>query len=269
MSSEKKRRITETFWNSGILSCEAPPSLTIGDAVRTDSQATNEPPRREAGERQNSGNRRSSQPWWRVARPFSDKTGPTRTKVFRELRVFGDRDDLESLVARLEAHLSDGWSRDREREATLWCRPGQSQFCFVRRSSSEVPAIVLLMCPAGRELSVTNIVADRRELSVDDYNAILAEFYLKFLHSVAAEAGLPVELTPDERSLEEAFGWRAVELLKRFSGCANKSSTHPADRRRWMEFMIQLHRQPKRDYDFDLLAKWLIADGWPAEKTRK
>ncbi len=199
----------------------------------------------------------------------TEKASLSPTKVFRDLTIYGDPEALESLLSRLETLLSDGWSRDREREATLWCRPGQSQFCFVRRSSSEVPAIVLLMCPAGRELSVTNIVADRRELSVDDYNAILAEFYLRFLHPPASDAGLRVELSPDEQNLEAVFGYRAAGLLKRFSHCANKASTHPADRRRWMEFQIQLHSRPNRDCDYDLLAKWLIQDGWTVEKTHK
>jgi hypothetical protein len=92
---------------------------------------------------------------------------------------------------------------------------------------------------------------------------------LKFLHAAASEAGLRTELTPDERSLEEVFGYRAAGLLKSFSRCANKSSTHPADLRRWMKFLIQLHSQPNRDHDYDLLAKWLIEDGWSMDKTHK
>src|ERR1017187_6447983 len=104
------------------------------------------------------------------------------TKVFRDLTVYGDPEVLDSLVSSVEERLADGWYRDREREARLWCRPGQSQFCFVRRSSSEFPAVALLMCAAGRRLNVTNITADRRELSCDEYNTLLADFDLKFLH---------------------------------------------------------------------------------------
>lgn len=92
---------------------------------------------------------------------------------------------------------------------------------------------------------------------------------MKFFHPVAAEAGLPLELSSDEISLEEAFGWRPVELLRRLSKIANKSPSHPADLRRWTEFLIQLHSQPNRNYDFDLLANWLIEDGWSVEKRHK
>ena len=197
----------------------------------------------------------------------TEESAHTTTKVFRELVAYGGPPVLDSVVARIEARLADGWYRDREREARLW--RGQSQFCFVRRSSSEFPAVALLMCAEGRSLSVTNIVADGRELSCDECNAILAEFYLKFLNPVASEAGLAMELSPDEQSLEGVFGWQASELLKSFSRCANKSRTHPADLRRWMEFLVHLYSQPNRKYDLDLLATWLLEDGWSVEKTNK
>jgi hypothetical protein len=173
------------------------------------------------------------------------------------------------VVPRIEAELADGWYRDREREARQWCPRGQSVFCFVRGSRSDFPAIALLMHAKARSLSVTNIVADGRELSCYEYNAILAEFYLELLHPAASEAGLAMELSPDEQGLEEVFGWRAADLLRSFSRCANKSSTHPADLRRWMDFLVHLYSQPNRKYDFDLLATWLIEDGWSVEKTHK
>ena len=197
----------------------------------------------------------------------TEESAHTTTKVFRDLVVYGDPPVLDSVVTRIEARLADGWYRDREREARLW--RGQSEFCFVRPSSSEFPAVALLMCARGRRLSVTNIVADRRELSCDEYNAILAEFYLNFFHAAASEVGSAIELSPDEQSLEEVFGWRAADLLKSFSHCANKSRTHPADLRRWMEFLVRLYSQSNRKYDLDLLATWLREDGWSVEKTNQ
>jgi hypothetical protein len=105
-------------------------------------------------------------------------------------------------------------------------------------------------------------------LSCAQYNSILIEFYLKFLYPAAAEAGLPIELSPDERSFEREYGREATRLLKQFSICANKTCTHPSDQRRWMNFLIHLHhRRPNRDYGFALLAKWLSDDGWSRDKT--
>lgn len=193
------------------------------------------------------------------------------TKVFRDLTVYGDPRLLCDLVPRIESRLADGWSRDRKSEQRLPGDGGQSRFfLFSRRARGTQPAVKLAMCAEGRRLSVTNVIpGDNGRLPRGDYNSILVEFYLKSLQPAAAEAELPLDLSSDEISLEEAFGWRAVELLRRFSKIANKSSTHPADRRRWMEFLIQLHSQPNRNYDLDLLAKWLIEDGWSVDKTHE
>ena len=131
-------------------------------------------------------------------------------------------------------------------------------------------AAKLAMCADGRRLSMTNVfLHEYGRLTCADYNSILVEFYLRFLHSAASEAGLAIELSSDERSFEEAFAWAATRRLKQFSALANKSIAHPADRDRWMDFLIQLHCQSNRDYDFGLLAKWLIEDGWSRRGNRR
>ena len=201
----------------------------------------------------------------------SDTEAPAQgiAKVFRDLTVYGDPEVLHALIEGIEKRLADGWFRDREPEQRLTGGGRSRFFLFARRASAEQPAIALAMCAEGRRLSVTNIVPDGDSLSRAQYNSILVEFYLKFLHPAAAEVGLPIELSPDERSLEGEYGWQGAKFLKRFSGCANKSITHPADQRRWMDFLIHLHHRPNRDYDFGLLAKWLREDGWPADKTHR
>ena len=193
------------------------------------------------------------------------------TKVFRHLTVYGDPEVLDALIPGIESRLTDGWSRDRESEQELTGADRQSRFFFFARCASAArPAVKLAMCAEGRRLSVTNIMpGDPGRLSCAEHNLILLEFYLKFLHTAASEAGLAMELSSDERSFEEAFGWAAAKRLKRFSVIANKSSEHPADRRRWMDFLIHLHSQPNRDYDFRLLAKWLIEDGWSVDETHR
>jgi len=201
----------------------------------------------------------------------TEEAAHTTTKVFRDLTVYGDPEVLDALIPGIESRLADGWYRDRESEQGLPSDGGQSQFfLFARRASDARPAVALAMCAEGRRLSVTNVMPDDDDrLSCAQYNAILLEFYLKFLHPAASEAGLTVELSSDERSFEREYGWQGVRVLKRFSVIANKSSTHPADLRRWMDFLIYLHHRPNRDYDFGLLAKWLIEDGWSAEKAHR
>jgi len=124
----------------------------------------------------------------------------------------------------------------------------------------------------GRRLAVTNIVPhEQGRLTVAQYNSILLEFHLRFLAQAALEAGLPVELTSDERTIEEAFDPTAIKLLRRFSVCANKSIRHPADDGRWQDFLIYIHADGRRHSGFDLglLANWLHEDGWSVEKVRE
>jgi hypothetical protein len=193
-------------------------------------------------------------------------------KVFRNLNVYGDPELLIALVAAIESRLTDGWSRDLESEQYMPPAGGKSRcFIFARCASALGRAVKLALWAEGCRLSVPNIVPgdDGDGLSYTEYNSALIGFYLRFLAAAASEAGLFVELTPGERSLEEAFGWEAARLLKKFSLLANKSSAHPADIRRWMDFLVRLHNQPNRNYDFDLLAASLIESGWSLERTRE
>lgn len=64
-------------------------------------------------------------------------------KVERRLAVYGDRETLNTLICRLEETLSDGWSRDREREQlALFPYP---HYCFLCSSHSECSPFLLLL----------------------------------------------------------------------------------------------------------------------------
>jgi hypothetical protein len=169
---------------------------------------------------------------------FGSSNEATRgiAKVFREVTVYGDPEDLDALIPEIEGRLADGWSFDKESEQRLPSCGGQRFFLFPCRARAERPAVTLAMCADGRRLSVTNILLkEDRSLSCAEYNSILVEFYLRFLQPAAAELGLPIELSPDERSFEREYGSEAVRRLKRFSVPANKLMTHPADHRRFMD----------------------------------
>ncbi len=195
-------------------------------------------------------------------------------KRFRDLAVFGEREDLEALISSIEGRLADEWSRDRSSEKRIYGVGdvlGGKGFIFVRSANTELPAVALFLVLRDRRLTVPNIVPDGVELSIERYNGILTEFYLKFVHPAAQEAGLTVELSSDELTIEEAFRPRAMELLRRFSVCANKFICHPADQRRWLDFLIEahLHSRSNRDYSDGLLAKWLRDDGWRSDKVER
>jgi hypothetical protein len=192
-------------------------------------------------------------------------------KRFRDLTVFVEPEALDPLISAIESRLADGWSRNAEHDEEMRGLSGGPAFCFVRNATADLPAVALVMGLDGNRLEANNIVPHGERLSIDEYNSILIEFFLKFLHEPASEAGLFVELSPDERTIENTLGSRAMELLRRFSNCANKSSSHPADERRWIEFLIYLHLQPRahRSYDDVLVGKWLSDDGWREDKVER
>lgn len=193
-------------------------------------------------------------------------------KMFRELSAYAEPDALESMIAKLESGLSDGWLRDREGEARVrpLCSDGQICVLFTRPAKAKSPETVLAMTKEGRRVFVANIFPKQHgEISREVYNSILTEFYLKFLHPAASEAGVAIELSADERALAEPFGGKSAALLKRFSCCANKSSEHPADRSRWLDFLISLRGRSFRAGDFGLLGERLIDAGWSPKKARE
>ncbi len=188
----------------------------------------------------------------------------------RELVVYGEPGALESLIDRIESRLSDGWSRDRERAAQLQRGWGDRErlFCFVCPASAEHAEAALVMALEDRRLSIGDAFTCKEvQLTLEQYNAILAEFYLKFLTQEASEANLTAELTSDERTIEQALGPEGMKLLQRFSTCANKSSRHPFDDRRWLEFLIYYFRRRRDHFDLGMVSTWLREDDWSLNKV--
>ncbi len=190
-------------------------------------------------------------------------------KIFRDLSVFCERDALDSLMSQIETSLTHRWSRDRIRESKFSPHFRKPIFCFLRPSNGEIPAVVLVMTTHHFGASVCNIVPNGRELSCDQYNSILTEFYLRFLHPAASQKGLTTELSSDELGIEEGLGAKAARLLKAFSDTANKSAMQPSDRYRWFAFLMSLHNRPARAHYSDLLESWLLKDGWSVDKVIK
>lgn len=190
-------------------------------------------------------------------------------RVDRELTIFGEPDAIDGFIPLIESRLTDGWFRDRESEPRLHLSSRDRAYCFVCRAQADRPELAVVMNLEGCRLSVVNIVPNGGSLSRDLCNLILAEFCLRFIYPVPPETQVTIDLSSDERSLEEVIGWRPTDLLRRFSGCANKAATHPADERRFFDFIIAVYDRSGCRCDVDLLAKWLVEDGWSAEKARK
>jgi len=202
---------------------------------------------------------------------FNDHDAPRKRAmlVHRELSSFGEPPALEAMVEKTESRLANGWFRDRQKERKLHL-PGDSRsICFVLPAKDGLPDIALVLNLNGRCLRATNIVPNGKALSLNAYNSLLVQFYLAFLQPAASEAGVQIQLSSAERTIDEAFGWNSVEALKSFSQCANKERSHPADRLRWLDFLVTLRGRRIHCEELDVLAEWLIADGWPDDKVRK
>jgi hypothetical protein len=196
-------------------------------------------------------------------------------KVFRELTIFGEPRILELLISRIESRLSDGWTRGREREQELRRFGPEQYFLFLCGSNADHPAVVLAMLLDGRRLRVVNIFPQEPgQITVRQYNSVLVDFHLRFLHQATLEAGMPVELSSDERTIEEAFHPEVLGRLKTFVVCAEglwsrPSWLHPFDQERLFSFLFEAHRRSNK-IDFGLLRHWLENDRqWPSNKVNQ
>jgi hypothetical protein len=119
---------------------------------------------------------------------------------------------------------------------------------------------------------VANIVPHQaRELSRDQYNAILEELFRLYAEPAAARNGVQVELTEANASLERWLTPQAATKLRRFCAAANKrtGSSHPTDRARWYDFLVTA-QEGQTELTTSTLARWLMEEGgWDEELAEK
>lgn len=192
-------------------------------------------------------------------------------QVFRELSLHGEPEQLTAVVDAITRSLTDGWSRDVEAEEHLravsfGARRARYAFACAARGPRRA-ATVFLIDGTDRTWRVTNIVPERQhELSHAEYNAILTEFYTRFVAAAAAAAAVRAELTEPDADLDEWLSPEAAEKLRVFSATANKwtGSAHPADRKLWYDFIRAAHVEGA-DFGANTLARWLVeVGGWDA-----
>ncbi len=191
---------------------------------------------------------------------------------FRELVVVGCASKMEEFGTALEQRLPEGWTRDIMREENA--RQMGTDFdwlVFNRASTTELPSASLFFSTSEADLKVTNIVPQTvSELSKQEYNEILREFYISAVMPVCEEWGLHHELTPDFRPLTFWLTETAADKLLRFSTLANKStgSAHPLDRNRWFDFVYQVVTD-QSNLDADTLLRWLVnIQHWSLDSAR-
>lgn len=196
-------------------------------------------------------------------------------KVFRDLFLRGDPERLVAMMNEVEHRLSDGWSRDTETERNLRAMAvrGEPTYCFACEQREHRPAAVVSITQKEPGLFyVPNIVPkDRRELSHDEYNEILAEFCDRFLRPAADQSSVQVELTDTQADLSSWLSPAAAQKLRAFSATVdrNTGASQPCDHDRWMDFIVATHHEGSQ-LGTHTLRRWLIeVENWPPEVAQR
>lgn len=190
-------------------------------------------------------------------------------KTFRELYIHLNGVDAERLSNELERHSKAPWTRRKDKEEELG-GAGEKPVCFESsKGYSVAPAALFLFPKEGETWWVSNIVpAEQNELSYDEYNFALENFYENIVLPAIEGSSISADLTSNEISIGSVAGVEAEQALVRFSNLANKStgSSHPLDRKRWLEFLILAH-ESEADLHADLVIRALTELGWSEESA--
>jgi hypothetical protein len=163
---------------------------------------------------------------------------------------------LRDAAARREAAP---WRHAVEREAEVRLGSKDDAIAWERTDNGGLPSAGLLLWAGDRGYRVVNIVPlETSELTIQQYNAILAEFVALIAAPAAAEAGFDVEMSGGRQTLEDWVSPRAAHALRTFALTANRAtgSSHPVDRRRWIQFLLA---DRARDLmGAERLERWLV-----------
>lgn len=190
-------------------------------------------------------------------------------RVFRNLNIYVGKEQTDLFVQKIESILDDGWIRDTEAEkgSDEFGKYGFVYFTCTAKDNRNA-ALLALVHRDDNMLYVSNIVPkEKHELSYDEYNYILQEFYNRFVCPVSQETGIKSELTSSDEDIGDWISEPSLQKLKCFSVAANKStgSSHPLDKRRWLDFLVTVH-QEHRNLHSSQLQRWLIeVEDWPED----
>ncbi|MDI7860955.1 hypothetical protein MRS76_03215 [Rhizobiaceae bacterium n13] len=185
-------------------------------------------------------------------------------QMHKKLEFPADNDLFQKMLAALARRVASPWSHVASKSREL--SNADTKFGVFRYEGDDWPkADLFLVCNRGNS-SISNIVPrNYGSLTVREYNGILDLFFQRYLESVLRDSHINVKPSEGERSIGDWLTPSAEDHLRRFSLYANKSSgaSHPADRKRWNDFIIACHRAHS-DLPVHVLMDWLTSEGrWP------
>ncbi len=188
-------------------------------------------------------------------------------EVFQDLTLTSCEEQRSALRDVLHRNAAPPWCHAEEREHQF--RGTTREFLAFQRASADnlaASGLTLRERPDGYE--VVNIVPlEDGELGVSGYNDVLNDFMERVVGPATRELSFDVSVTPRKQSITDWTSDDVASALHRFSVLANKSTGagHPADRKRWFEFLFASHAANTR-LDTELLGRWLVeAEDWPPE----
>jgi hypothetical protein len=184
-------------------------------------------------------------------------------ELFKHLEIPVDLAGFQSLRRDLIANVKPPWSYLGDRD--FIAAPGGKLVAFGFRNGNYPDADLSLDWHGG--IASINVIVPTffARLSKSQHNALLDDFYGRFVKPAAAQLHLKVTVTAGHRDFAEWIGPEAMRRLEDFSSLAPKSAVNdPKDRERWMDFVIAVQKGCGGiPLPADALQRWLINDGWP------
>ncbi|MBX4150734.1 hypothetical protein [Paenibacillus lautus] len=179
-------------------------------------------------------------------------------KTFQDLYIVAEQGELERFKSWLLELI------DKSPEWKVEEREDLADFLLFRRNQTNgIQSALLFLKITDTKLSVSNIIPiHQSNLSFDEYNLILKDFYENFVHN--NPFNLRIEVTADNLLLQDIVGQAVADKLRLFSRAANKStgSSHPLDKQRWNDFVITSFNNDMI-IDASTLKRWLTEEeGW-------
>ncbi len=186
-------------------------------------------------------------------------------QILREMSIWGDAQQFDTLMDEFERGLPGGWSRDRASEVLHEYhgnKPGR--YHFRSAGGDGFPACDLILIRLGTTaLGVANIIPrDDDRFSFSEHNAALEEFCEEIARPCVEKMGMGLELTSGQFDINRWLNDESVKKLRDFCRLANKGlgGALPLDRDRWLDFVVTAHRDGSK-MPTTLLRRWLIEDG--------
>lgn len=189
-------------------------------------------------------------------------------KTFRELYFTGTEKNLKRFVDKIKQKTYSDWKV----AITSNQFADYLRFDYVGKKLEHATVFIHLGDSLSEgKIQVGNIAhLEKSELSIDEYNAILMDFYNTVIFPYKNSSNCDIDIsepTNDTFDPLSVISKEALNKLELFCNAANKSSgsSHPYDQERWFDFICQTV-DDDRIIDYTTLAKFLSDEDYWGSK---